>query len=478
MRLLPLVLASAAMSALVAPASAEGLFEAIEAAYATNPELAAARAAARQVDESVSIARSEMRPSLNGVITFNQDFFEFSDFGRIANFGVQLEQPVFAGGRIRRNISAAEARVGAAREQLRALENRIIGDTVAAYADVLATRAEVELNRNQVRLLENELRASSDRFEVGDVTRTDVAQSEAQLEDARARLVIAEGQALTAEQAFIRIVGRPPGQLDPLPDLPPLPGNDMEARDVALASNPDLMAARFSETAAGETVRVVRNERFPTIGVTAGMFYQAADGGPFAAFRPDGKVNRIDVRATMPLLTGGAISARTRQAQAAQSEAIENIEVVSRLVVESTVNAMIALRAAESVIRSLRIAIDASALASEGVRQENLVGARDVIEVLRAEQDLLNTRVALVRAERDRYVAAYRLLQVLGRAEVAILGVTDRLYDPAVNFRRVARRWQEFGQDPRPVQDRARNRPPGAPEPEERPPQPRLRMGP
>lgn len=470
----PLLLAASALLSIAAtPVSAEGLMDAIAAAYATNPELAAARAAVRQVDETVPIVRTGMRPSVGGSVNFNQELDDqLNDFGRRTVTGVRVTQPVWAGGRVQAEIRAADAQIGAARERLRSLENRIIADAVAAYADVLATRAEVDLNSNQVRVLQQQLRASSDRFEVGDLTRTDVAQSQARLETARANFVAAEGNAVRAEQSYLRIVGRPAGNLEPLPALPTLPPDVETARSAALASNPDLRAARYDEKSAGERVTAVRRERFGQANVNSTFAYQSINGGPLAPFQIDGLTGAIGVTATIPIMTSGLISARTRQVQAVQSEALEQIEAVSRLVVENSSNAWVVFQVAESVIQSAKVAIEANTLAAEGVKQENLVGSRDIIEVLNAEQELLNTRVALVRAERDKYIAAYRLLQVIGAAVDVADIPADRLYDPDANFRRVDRSWQEFRGNPDPREDRLRNRPEGSPEPAALPPPP------
>lgn len=477
----PLLLLAPALVAISPnPVSAETLQDAILSAYATNPELAAARAAVRQVDETLPIARSGMRPNVGGSVNFSQDLDDqLNDFGRRTVTGVRITQPVWEGGRVQAEIRAADARVGAARERLRGLENRIVADTAAAYADVLAFRAEVDLNRNQVRVLEQQLRASSDRFEVGDLTRTDVAQSQARLETARANLVVAEGNALRAEQTYLRLVGRLPGKLEPLPDIPALPPSVDEARETALVSNPELLAARYDEKATGEQVKVVQRERFGQASVNSTFAYQSINGGPLAPFQIDGLVGGIGVTASIPIMTSGLIASRVRQVQAAQSEGVELIEATSRLVVENTTNAWIVFQAAEAVIQSARVAISANALAAEGVQQENLVGSRDIIDVLNADQELLNTRVALVRAERDKYIAAYRLLQVLGVAVAAVPALDGRLYDPDVNFRRVDRKWREFGDDPNPREDRMRNRPPGAAEPAAvLPPPESIRVGP
>ncbi len=469
-------------AALVAmPASAETLADALRSAYETNPELAAARAAVRRVDENMPITRAEMRPSLGGSVTFSQDLDDqLNDFGRVTVAGVRINQNVWLGGRVQAQLDAADARIGAAREILRSVENRIIADTVEAYAEVLATREEVRLNQNQVKVLREQLRASSDRFEVGDVTRTDVAQSQARLADAEARLVAAEGNAQTAEQAYLRLVGHPPGDLAPLPELPPLPPSVETARELALASAPVLIAARYDEKAAADQVRAIRRERWGTASVNATFGYQIPAGGPFEQFRVDGLVGGINMNASIPIYTAGLLSSRTRQAEATQSEAIETIETTRRTVLEQTTNSWIAIETAKSLIRSAQASIDANRLASEGVRQENLVGSRDIIEVLNAEQELLNSQVTLVRAQRSLYGATYRLLQVIGRAEAAVLGVTDRLYDPTINFQRVNRSWREWREDPDPRTDRLRNRPPGAAEPDalEAPPPSVRRMGP
>ncbi|MCS6986612.1 MAG: TolC family outer membrane protein [Sphingomonadaceae bacterium] len=470
-------IAALAVAGIAQPVAAESLPEVLAAAYATNPELAAARAAVRRLDDQLPIVRSGMRPSVNGSINFSQELDEnLDDFGRRTTAGVRITQPVWAGGRVQAGIRAVDAQIGAARERLRALENRIIADAVQAYADVLATRAEVELNRNQVRVLERQLQASTDRFEVGDLTRTDVAQSQARLEGARANLVVAEGNARRAEEAFRRVVGRLPGRLDPLPELPPLPASVEEARDIALANSPDLLAARYDEKAADEQVTVAKRERFGEANVNSTFAYQAIRGGPLAPFLIDGLTATIGVNMSIPIFTSGLVAARVRQAQAAQSEALERIEGTARAVTEATINAWTVLKAAESFIRSTRVAIDANELAAEGVRQENLVGNRDILDVLNAEQELLSSRVALVRAERDRYVAAYRLLQAMGMALARADLPPDGRHDPDRHFRRVDRTWREFRADPDPRESRQRDRPPAAPAPEPLPgPPPSIR---
>ncbi len=441
----------------VSPVSAETLQDAIAAAYSGNPQVAAARAQLRQIDESVPLIASGTRPSAALSGSFTQNMTEnFGDLGQTWRAGITLNQAIWEGGRIRSDLSAAEARIEAARARLLSVEYQVIVDTVTAYADVLRAREFVRLNENQVKVLQQQLQASRDRFEVGDLTRTDVAQSEARLASAQAGLISARGQLVQAEQAYERLVGRAPGALAPLPPLPPVPASAQQARDMALETNPLLAASKLDEQAARSDVLTAKRERLPTVGVQATGAYTKATG-PF--FGISGFVPQVGVTASMPLLTGGLASARVRQAQARQSEQLETITQTQRLVSEAATANWTILKTAEAIIESSRAQVDASSLAAEGVKQENTVGSRDILDVLNAEQELLNARVSLVQAERDRHVAIYRLLETIGRLEPVLDGIAVARYDPEANARRVrGKGWSEFGYDPDPRTDTDRNR--------------------
>lgn len=449
------LLLGVAAQVMAAPVAAETLAEAIATAYQTNPQVAAARAQVRQLDEEVPIALSAARPEVDLAGSFSQELSdEFGDRGRIWNGGANIRQSIWEGGRVRAGVSAAEARIEAARARLQAAEFDLIVATVSAYADVLRIAEVVRLNENQVRVLEQQLRASRDRFEVGDVTRTDVAQSEARLAQAQADLISARSQRVIVEQAYERVVGRPPRNLAAPPPLPQLPTAAEQARALALAENPSLQAARLEESAAAADVRLARAGRLPSIGVTAGVGYTHATG---AINAPTGFAPTIGVSAGMPLFSGGLIAARVRQAQARQSELLESIAQTERLVSEESTSNLSRVRSAEAIIEASRAQISANTLATEGVRQENLVGSRDILDVLDAEQELLDSRVRLVQAERDRYVAAYELLRSIGDLDMVLqpMGVTR--YDPAENARRVrGMGWSEFGYDPDPRAEKAR----------------------
>ncbi len=445
-----------AAAVIAAPVSAQTLQDAIAAAYSANPQVAAARAQLRQLDETVPIVSAGTRPSIGVSGTFNQDLNEnFGDFGQTWRAGVSINQAIWEGGRIRADLSAATARIEAARARLIAIEYQVIVQTVTAYADVLRTREFVRLNENQVKVLEQQLRASRDRFEVGDLTRTDVAQSEARLAAAQANFMQSRAQQVQAQQAYERLVGSPPTNLAPLPPPPPVPANEVEARDMALSTNPDLTAARLEEKAAKSDVLSAKRSRLPSVGVEAAGGYTKTTG---IVFGFTGFNSRIGVSATVPLFTGGLVAAQVRQAQARQSETLEVITQSERLVAEAAANSWVQLKTSEAVIESSKVQVSANALASEGVRRENEVGSRDILDVLNAEQELLNARVTLVQAERDRYVAIYQLLETIGRLEPVLEGAAVNRYDPAVNARRVAGKgFADFGYDPDPRTDRARN---------------------
>ena len=443
---------------LAAPALADTLPEAVASAYSNNPQLAAARAQVRQIDEGVVTASSAGRPTINAQGIFSQDLLEnFGDAGRTWQGRLTLNQAIYQGGRIRAQVGAAEAQVEAARANLAAVEQDIIVQTVTAYADVLRSAEIVRLNENQVKVLSQELRASKDRFEVGDVTRTDVAQSDARLALAKSNLENARGLEVVAQQTYEQIIGRAPRALAPLPPLPPIPSSAEEARAIATASNPDLIASRFRERAAGQNVSAIKRQRGPNIGVQAGAQYTRIEGGPaffgFSGFNPT-----IGVQLSVPLFTGGRIASQVREAQASQSEQLELVSLTERQVSAAAVGNFAQVNAAEAVIQSAKVQVSANALAAEGVRQENQVGSRDILDVLNAQQELLNSRVTLVTAEREKYVRTYQLLAAIGRADVALEGAPVTRYDPKVNYTRVkGKGWSEFSFDPTPATDRARN---------------------
>jgi outer membrane protein len=240
-------------------ASADTLREALNATYRTNPTLNAQRETLKSTDASVAIARAGSRPTITGIVGVNRNLTrsgviaqtQGNDHNISLSGGADLSIPLFQGGSVRNAIQAAKTRVEAGRATLRAVEGDVFTEAVAAYMDVIRDRAIVELNQNNVKVLQTNLEANRDRFQIGDLTRTDVAQSEARLADGRARLSLAQGRLASSEENYRRVIGQSPGNLAPPPPLPPLPATADEAVRIALVNNPDNIASTRQAQAAG-----------------------------------------------------------------------------------------------------------------------------------------------------------------------------------------------------------------------------------
>jgi outer membrane protein len=458
-----------------APARAQGdtdtLREALEQTYRSNPTLMAQRERLRSLDESVAIARAGLRPNVSATAGLNQDLFNNnSGEGRNFSLGVDVSYPLFNADRVRNQIRAADARVEAGRADLRGTEGDIFTEAVGVYMDVIRDRSIVALNENQVRVLQTNLEATRDRFEVGDLTRTDVAQSEARLALAQSALATAQGRLRGSEEAFRRVIGTLPDDLEPPPTLPRLPPTPDEAVAIALDNNPDLRAVANQVRAAGLDIDVLRADRLPTVNAVGSGDYlnrlgsaaELLSGPPVPGQSlPPNEVAGVGVgvQARIPIYQGGLVGARVRQSSAFRSQLIEQAIETERLVIARTRAAFASYRAALEAIESNEIAVAANQLALEGTRAEQTVGTRNVLDVLNAEQELLNSEVQLVTARRDAYVAGFALLNAMGRAEAEDLGLDGGpLYDPVANYNRTTRRASDWNdgddEDRQPVSTR------------------------
>ncbi len=448
-------------SALVpAAAQADSLREALASAYETNPALQAARAQLRATDEDVPIQRAQGLP--NASTTANHIEFlkvspnSFTAPERRLLIGSDLQVPVYSGGAVRNGIKAAKERVSAGQADLRGTESAIFSQVVAAYMDVLRTEALVALSANQVDVLTVNLQATSDRFEIGDLTRTDVAQSQSRLALAQSDLRNAEANLIAARETYIQLVGRAPTGLEPPPPLPGLPETVGEAVVTALEHNPDLIAARERAQAAGYDSEVAGSGRLPTVGLFAGVDYTdyfGTLGGPISSdFRQTETTANAGVQITIPIFQGGLPAARQRQAYARETAALENVIAAERDVIAQVRAAYSSWQAANAVIASSESAVAAAELSLEGVRAENSIGNRTILDVLNAEQELLSTRAQLVTARRNAYVAGFSVLAAMGKAEARDLNLdTGVLYDPEINARRVRGQLFDWQRDAEPV---------------------------
>lgn len=442
------------------PAQADTLREALVKAYQTNPTLQAARSQQRAEDENVPIQRAQGLPSVNATGRYTEfpkvSPNSFTAPERVFQVSPALTVPIYSGGGVKNSIKAAEQRVAAGQANLRGTESAIFSQVVAAYMDVLRTQALVGLSANQVEVLTINLQATSDRFEIGDLTRTDVAQSESRLALARSDLRSSQANLIQAREIYAQLVGAAPDNLMPPPPLPNLPDSPYTAVDVALEHNPDLIAARERAQAAGFDVKTAGSGRLPTVGLFANGNYTNyfnTLGGPVAQnFRQVETTANAGVQVTIPVFQGGLTAARQRQAQARESAALEQIIAVERDIIAQTRASYSSYQASLEIIESSQVAVSAAELSLEGVRAENSIGNRSILDVLNAEQELVRAQAQLVTARRNAYVAGFSLLAAMGKAEARDLGLEGgMLYDPMDNYERVRGKVWDWDRDPQPV---------------------------
>ena len=444
------------------PAQADTLKEALLQAYLGNPQLEAARAQLRATDENVAIQQSSGLPSLSSSANLTE-FLKSSSSSFISpqrslSANLDLGVPIYSGGSVRNGVQAAETRVMAGRADLRGTESAIFAQVVAAYMDVIQNEAIVGLSGNNVDVLAINLEATSDRFEIGELTRTDVAQSASRLALARGDLRTAQANLINARENYIALVGAAPQDLQAPPPLPGLPASPDDAVDLALEHNPDLISARERAVAAGYEIDVAGAGRLPRLEAFASGGSQNYLG-TLGSIPGTGSADQVSttaqagLRLSIPIFQGGRISAQQRQAQANSSAALENAIAAERSVIAQVRAAYSSWRAANAIIASTQAAVDAAELSLEGVRAENSIGNRQILDVLNAEQELLAARVQLVAARRNEYVAGFSLLAAMGRAEARDLGLDDEgiLYDPTVNYDRARRLHSDWQSDPDPI---------------------------
>jgi outer membrane protein len=456
-----LIAALLASAGLAAPANADTLRDALVSAYETNPNLTAARQGQRATNEGVPLAKANGRPDITVQPGFVENIIQDSGGSVLQSRGINvngtISAPLYAGGGIKNAVRAAENRVEAGFANLRGAESAIFSAVVGAYMDVIRDESIVDLNRAQVGVLSVNLDATRDRFEIGDLTRTDVAQSEARLALATSNLETARANLIRSKEIYIQLVGREPGELQAPPPLPNLPLTPESAVTVALESNPDLIAATETREAALFDRRAANASRLPSISIFATPSYSNAlksVSSNIPGFTYDNSVfnAQAGVRATLPLYQGGQPSAQIRQAQARLGQAQELEIAAEREVIAQTRAAYASWQAALDVIAASERAVSANELSLEGTRAENGVGNRTILDILNAEQELLNSKVQLVAARRNAYVAGFTLLAAMGKAEARDLGLeSGTLYDPVADYQKVDGAWNDWSSQPDPV---------------------------
>jgi len=442
--------AAATAVVLLAPALAQGqtLEEALAAAYAGNPTLQAGRAELRAVNEGVPQALSNWRPQVSVTasagkqkIDSTSSFTETNGTTTPADATAQIEQPLYRGGRTVAATERAEQLVQSERAQLVSVEQDVLLRGVTAYMDVWRDQAEVGLNVNNEKVLQRQLEATQDRFTVGEVTRTDVAQAETRLAVATAARIGAEGALAASSAVFEEVIGIVPGTLVAPSDVAGLPSDLKDAVEQGDRRNPDVIAAMFSEKAAIKQVREIEGEFLPTVSLVASVSHSEESS------QRDAETDRAQILAqvSVPLYQQGLVSSRVRESKQISNQRRIQIVETRRRIEQESVSAWQALTAAQAQIVSFEAGVRSAKIALEGVQQEQAVGARTVLDLLDAEQELLDANVSLVRSQRDEIVAAYRVLAAIGRLTASDLGLPVEVYDPDLDYYKVRNKW--FGLD-------------------------------
>ncbi|XSG82706.1 MAG: TolC family outer membrane protein [Methyloligella sp. ZOD6] len=451
-----------------APASGESLQQALANAYLVNPTLNAERANLRATDENLPIAKSNLRPQILGNASksyINQnsngptgtgtgisdgsgsgvDFTTFTTDGvtRPFSMGVSLSQTIFAGFQNVNAIRQAKSGIQAAREALRYAEQQVLLQATIAYVDVVRDEAVIRLRENNVKVLTEQLQQTRDRFEVGEVTRTDVAQAEARRADALSSLSVAQANLKASRATYEQVIGNPPGSLaKPSSIMHLLPRSLSQAKTLGDAENPQVLNAVYLEEASLYVVNQITGELLPQVSLEAG--YQK--DYDLSTQLDEQEATTITGRVTVPLYQGGGVAARVRQAKEDNHRLKKLVEEARLAVHADVISSWGVLQSTGATIRSAESAVRANKIALAGVREEAQVGQRTTLDVLNAQLEYLESQINLVTALRDRVVAEYALYAAIGRMDAQTLGLNVPYYDPFEHYDTVKNKW--FGLRP------------------------------
>lgn len=432
-------------------ARSQSLIEALSTTYNSNPDLLASRALLRQTDETLAQAVANWRPRISLSVEYNkleQDTFRAGNVliptkfflnGRFTT--LQIVQPLFRGGKTVADTKTAQANIQAQRAALADTEQNVLLAAATSYADLVQNIAVADARRNNVRVLIQQLDATRERFRVGELTITDVSQAEARLEGARADLVQAEAQVRIAEAAFQRTIGQKAGRLGEMPLIGGLPVSEDEAIGLAMDMGPRAVSAQYRISAAAYSVNSAIGDLLPQlslVGVIQQQFNLQTPGDRFYTYG-------ARLQAVVPIYQNGSEWSKVRQAKELVAQRRNELDSARRAVAENVIRAWRQLDASRSRVTSFESQVRANEVALNGVRQEALVGSRTTLDVLNAEQELLNSQVNLVQARRDTQVAYYSVLAGVGRLTARTLALPVEYYDEERYYNEVGSRWIGWG---------------------------------
>lgn len=414
-----------------APAFAESLYQAMAKAYENNPDLNAARAGLRATDEGVAIAKSGYRPTVSAGALATSTQID----GRTINsssVSVSLQQTIFDGFQTRNRVRSAEASVYAGREDMRSTEIDILLATAQAYANFNRDNQIVSFRQQNIAFLREQLSASQARFRVGESTRTDVSLAEAQLAGARASLTAAVAQVKSSAAVYAQIVGTVPKNLQAV-SIPRklMPGSLDSAVQIGTTQHPAVLAALHAVDAAGYNVKANEGALLPGVTVS-GTLSEDNDGLSTA---------QVQARLSVPIYQGGAASGRVRQSKELLGQQRILVDSARRAIEQAVISSWAQMEASQATIEANRAQLAAANLALNGVVEERRVGQRTTLDVLNAQQSVLNAREAIAQSERNAIVAAYSVLSATGRLTIERLGLNVARYEPEVHYQATKDRW-------------------------------------
>ncbi len=441
---LSLVISAVSCWLLAIPAVGQTLNQALAAAYHNNPGLLAARANLQAKDETVPQALASWRPNVSmsadiarshthlNTRTANRDQMQSP-----RNTSIDVTQPLFKGFRTLAGVEKAELGVKSTRATLIAKEQDVLLSAVTAFMSVVQDQAKLDLKINNEQVLKRQLEATQDRFRVGEITRTDVSQAEARVAGAAADRIQFEGNLNNSRANYLKVIGEKPGKLKVPSSLTIIPKSLADAIKAAVADHPDIVSQRFLEESARINIKSVRGELLPTVNLT-GKLSRAWEASSNSDQKTTGQVK---FSLSIPLYQKGSVYSRLRAAKQDARQSMQKLEETRRSVSEAAAKAWESVQTAKARIKSFSAQIKAAKIALEGVQREAAVGSRTVLDVLDAEQELLDAKISLVGANREEVVASFQLQEAIGQLTAKNLELAVEAYVPTQHYRKIRSKW-------------------------------------
>jgi outer membrane protein len=425
---------------------AQTLQDALVSAYSNNPGLHAVRANLRSTDEGVPQALSNYRPNLAMSADVARSMTHLNtrspngDRDQIdtpRNTSLTVTQPLYRGFRTINDVAKAELAVKASRAALLAKEQDVLLSAVTSYMNVLENQAKLDLETKNEQVLKRQLQATQDRFRVGEITRTDVSQAEARVAGAAADRIQSEGNLNNARANYVKVIGEVPGKLSQPSKITQEFKRLEEITRVALNNHPDVVSQRHLELSARKNIKTVEGELLPTVNLVGNL----ARAWEIAGNDDQKTTGKITLNLTMPLYQKGAVYSKLRAAKQSARESSLKLEEAERNVREASAKAWESLNSAEARIRSFTAQIESAEIALEGVQREAAVGSRTVLDVLDAEQELLDAKISLIGANKEQVVASFQLREAVGQLTAKSLALPVKQYNPMSHYNEVRSKW-------------------------------------